>query len=195
MVPASYFVLEVSQLSLPLQHTLRWVKKSPYHMFQAFFQLLLLGSLSMGSLLCCLFKGRDSVSSPSHLSQGQAHWFLKFQVLNPTDCKKSGNSSFSYGLRGVGNCFSHFSVSSVFLPPGDSLITHLAPGCVSALPSLFHANSSLYLAVESLFCQSSGYFLGYLHRCECYLVVFMGQGELRILLLWDLSQMLSLSFN
>ena len=54
----------------------------------------------------------------------------------------------------------------MFLPPVDSRV-----GQDSIFPTLFHVASFLHLAVESLFCQSSGCFLGYLHCCVIYTVV------------------------
>lgn len=48
-------------------------------------------------------------------------------------------------------------------------------------PSYFPSSaSSLYLVVESFLCQSLGCLFGLFTLCECYLVVSMGQGELRV---------------
>lgn len=54
---------------------------------------------------------------------------------------------------------------------------------VFALPILFGVTTSLHLAVESQFCQSSVFFFspGLFYQCGCYLLVFIGKGELRIL--------------
>ena len=49
------------------------------------------------------------------------------------------------------------SLPSMSTPKG-----HFAPDHVSTLPSFFSVTSSLHLAVESLFCQFLGHFLGYL---------------------------------
>ena len=49
------------------------------------------------------------------------------------------------------------------LPPMDSSQGHLALDHVSTLPTLFNMASFLHLVVGTLFCQSSGCFLDYLH--------------------------------
>ena len=49
------------------------------------------------------------------------------------------------------------------VPPVDSCLNTLALNHVSALPTLFNMAFSLHLAKDSLFCQSLGHFLGYLH--------------------------------
>lgn len=53
------------KISVPLEHTLSWVNNFPSHRPQMFFKLLFLCCISSGYVLCCIFKGRDSVSSCS----------------------------------------------------------------------------------------------------------------------------------
>ena len=53
----------------------------------------------------------------------------------------------------------------------------LALDCLSVLHTLFIVASFQHLAVESVFCHSSGHFLDYLHWCGCYLVETLGGGE------------------
>lgn len=54
---------------------------------------------------------------------------------------------------------------------------------VSTIFAFFSVASSLYLTLESLFWQSSGHFLVYLHCNGCYVVGSMRWSELRIFLL------------
>lgn len=64
-----------------------------------------------------------------------------------------------------GICISPFSMTTG-VPPSyrwTALRVSLAPHHVSALPTLSDVASSLHLAAESLFCQPSGRFLGYLY--------------------------------
>ena len=55
------------------------------------------------------------------------------------------------GVLELGVCFSHLSTLTLSLLTIDSPMGHLAPNCVSALPTLFNM-ASLHLAVDSLFC-------------------------------------------
>lgn len=73
--------------------------------------------------------------------------------------------------------------------PWTTLQFHLAPHHFSFLPALLSVASSLHFPVESLFCQSSGNFLGYLHWNECFLIVSLGGGELRVFLLKHLPKL------
>lgn len=77
-------------------------------------------------------------------------------------------------------------------PPTDSTIGPLASNHFSALPTFFHVVFSLHLVVGSVI---PGCFLGYLHWYECHLVVSMGQGEPRILLLCHLPWSLASTFH
>lgn len=81
-----------------------------------------------------------------------------------------------------------------FLPLMDSP-TSLAPEPISALPILLELVSSLHLVVKSLFWQSLGHILHYLHQQGCHLFISIGQSEFRILLLYHLPQKLDLSYG
>ena len=54
-LPVPFSWRSSSVISVSLRYTLRLVNKSTFHMLQAPFKLLLLCSISMGCLLCCLF--------------------------------------------------------------------------------------------------------------------------------------------
>ena len=153
---------------------------------------------------CCFFKGGDSVfSCPQAIPELSPLIFLKFQVLIEAlmiiRAQKLGPSGFqSQMLRGF---VFHTRVPRAWGVCCEGLFPLCSPqhpshgqlhGSVQLPPvSPFFLHSlmwPLYLAVESLFCQSSGCFLGYLHWCECYLVVSVRQGELSILQLGYLPQ-------
>lgn len=74
-------------------HTPKLVSDPFSHMPQATFKLLLLCYISMDCFLCCLFKGKHSVSSCPHSSpRVEPMDFLKFQFLSTAGCK---NMKFS----------------------------------------------------------------------------------------------------
>ena len=67
-----------------------------------------------------------------------------------------------------------FPLCTYGVSPSDNPTGPLAPDHIFALPMFFYVASSLYLAVENLFCHSLDHFLGYLHGCGYYLVVSLG---------------------
>lgn len=155
--------------------------------------------LYLSEALCYVVSLRAG-TLPCWLSQIGARWFLKFQLLSPTDCEElvklnsSGFQSQSYGIHLsasplclgclVWHLFlSLFCTYSASASCKLSLQFSLVANCVSALLTLFDMASSLHLALKSLFCQSSGCFLGYVCWCGCYLGISMGWVAFRILLL------------
>ena len=74
--------------------------------------------------------------------------------------------------------FFFLSTTKVFLPPVYSLEGPFSSDRFSAFPTLFDVASCLQLAV---FCQSLGHY-------GCYLVVSVGRGEPRVLLLHYLTR-------
>ena len=74
-------------------------------------------------------------------------------------------------------CYFLLSKPVLSLPPVDHLVDPFR-ACVSAFPILSDVASSLHVAVDSLFCQSLGHFLGCLPRYGCYLVVSMDKMSL-----------------
>lgn len=66
------------------------------------------------------------------------------------------------------------------------LVPDLTLILVSALPIILDMASSLWLALENLFCQSLDCFLGHLHWCGCYQCVSVVQSKLKVLLLCHL---------
>lgn len=74
--------------------------------------------------------------------------------------------------------------------PWTTLLSFSSPPCLC--PSYpFHVASSFHLLVE-FFCPSLDRCLGYVHWCECYLVVSMGRSELKVLLLHHLPSSLGI---
>lgn len=65
MVPAIFFVPGgvPPKISIPPGHALRWGNNSFHYTPPVYFKGLHLCYISVGCLLCCFFKGRDSVSS------------------------------------------------------------------------------------------------------------------------------------
>lgn len=133
---------------------------------------------------------------PSGLSQRPTHWFLKFQALNPAGFKNSWNPDphfprqtlqrFVFPLHGLSGMKVYFLPFSVPLAPSPIVDNHglfssqtlcvcdLLPSSMWPLPCLL---------LWSLFCQSSSYFLDYLCWYSYYLVISMGWGKVRGLLL------------
>lgn len=82
------------------------------------------------------------------------------------------------GVPGVGSAsFPSLLLQCPSFPQTVSWV-RLVPGCTSTLLPFFHMTSSLWLALESLFCWSLGHFLSYLHWCECYLGILWGKVSL-----------------
>lgn len=146
------------------------------------FELLLCDVSPVSYLVCMFFKGRDSVpyNSPAlpelslliFKALGVKSWFSKPNVMGlifPVP------GCLVWALILLLLC-----VYNIFPICGWS-IGNLVLNHISAPPTLFNIAFSLWLAVEGVFCQSSGPFQSYLCRCSCYLHVSVGQGELRIL--------------
>lgn len=149
------------------------IKQTPYHVWQAFFKLLLLCFISWDCLLYCFFKGRDSVFSYISPLPETSHWYLKFQVLSSVDHKNSWNSApMVFKANCYGDLFSLCELPSVQIYfslsiPAASLQWTLPQVClvpyhISAFPTyLMWLTSSLYLAekfILSVFGLFSGLF-------------------------------------
>lgn len=133
-----------------------------------------------GCLLSCLFKGGNSISP--HHAGFKSHWLYKLVKFGPSGfCSQCDeNLSFLCGLHSVRVYFSPLSTPWAALSPEGSLVGPFSTP-LHLHPSYFLSSaSSLYLSVESFFCKSLGCLMGYLHWYECYLVVSMSQGELRV---------------
>ena len=192
-----------SVIPAPPGHAPKCVKYSASCMSQALWKLLLLLCISVGCLLCCLFKNGDSASShPPGSPRTELADFLKFQVLSPAGCKNSQNAKFGsscfqskcYGAMSslYGSLLLSLLCTFVSLPTKDGCGPFCSPlhlWCISALLTLFSVASSLPPVLESVLPVFRS-FPGYLHWCECYLAVSVGQGELRVLLLCHLPHLL-----
>lgn len=123
-------------------------------------------------LLCCLLGWR---LHPPSSSRAQSADFLKFQVLSPADYltplvyktkyywdSSSPRECLCLGCLMLVLPLFPFSTCRAPLPTGTPGV-FLAPNHVCAFYTLLDASSSLHLAVKSLFCQSLGHFLDYLH--------------------------------
>lgn len=186
MVPSGSLVLrKLFWWSLPFPaYTLRLVNKSPSHIPQVFFKLLLL-CLSRENGYCAVsLTVATQFPVNFYFSQRQAGWFLKFQVFSPTDCKKLWcyvtlvfkaecygyiSSYCIYPMLGV-TCVGSDPLPSPCLRPPFSFQTvpwdSSSPNYISALTYLSNV-ASLHLAVDSLSYQCFGHFLEYLYRCVC----------------------------
>ena len=158
----------------------------------------------MGCLSCYLFKNGDSASShPPGSPRTELADFFKFQALSPAGFKNSQNAKFGFSCF-QSKCYGAMSslydslllsllCTFVSLPTKDGCgpfcCSPLHLRCISALPTLFSVASSLPPMLESVL-PAFRSFPGYLHRCECYLAVSVGQGELRVLLLCHLPHLL-----
>ena len=194
MVPASFFVAgEVSLWILCLWDTL-WNKQvtSPLCSPGA-----LQNAVSM-MYVCRLFAyplSKGSIMS-SRTYPCQACWPLKLQIICLASCQKPRNlATLTFHVSCYGLFFFPMhspvclSVScsspQPWLPPHHSSLSPFpsqTSSLISALPTFMDVASSLPLVVQ-LFCHSSSQFLGYLGWFESYVVVLMGWGKLRVLLL------------
>ena len=133
---------------------------------------------------------------PSWISQSWACWFLMLGpwLLGTPWLSKPNVTRICLPPTGP-PCLGCLIRVLVLSPPQPMACLPLfGSSGVSALPTLFDVSSSLHLAVMSVFCQSLGHFRGYLRWCRGYLLVSMGQGELRIFLLhWSSLEVLSLN--
>lgn len=138
---------------------------------------------------CLLFRNK---AVPLGIYPRQACWPLKLQSLNLAHCKNSQKSaSLIFPANDFGEVFSScgplcdpLSWLSLWPQVPPLCCTHdlFLPQTISShfLPYLMWLLTSLYL--WSLFCQSSGWFGGYLEWFDSYSVVLKGWDEPKVLL-------------
>ena len=86
-MPALLFLEKSPDNLALLALLLRLVNLPPFHILHIFFKLLLLCCISMGLILCCLFKGKDSVSY-CLLALPEPHLLIsKVPDVKLADCK------------------------------------------------------------------------------------------------------------